>query len=296
MSTDEIEWVVSAHYTRGDLAAIVESALRDRGIDPAHVSVEQLAPLDHFHSFGVAGTQELARAAGITGGDRVLDVGGGIGGPARMLASQTGCVVTVLDLTPEFCRAGEILTAWTHLSDRVSFVCGSALDMPFATASFDAAWTVHAAMNIEEKPRMYAEIHRVLRPGGRFALFDVIAGPNQPVIYPAPWADTSATSFLLPPDELRALIGAAGFRELSWAHGAGLVRRIQRPMQQAADVGSDGINTALLAGAASAGMPQDGEVNINILMGALGPERIHNATRNAQEGRTALAMGVFERV
>lgn len=295
MAEDMTERIVSAHYTRGDLAATVESALRDRGIDPAHVTVEQLAPLDHFHSFGVAGTQELARATGIATADRVLDVGGGIGGPARMLASQTGCSVTVLDLTPEFCQVGEMLTAWTHLSDRVSFVCGSALDMPFADASFDAAWTVHAAMNIESKARVYAEVHRVLRPGGRFALFDVLAGPNPPVLYPAPWADTPATSFLLPPDEMRALAAAAGFRELSWMQGAELVRTIQQPhMEQAS---ASGINTALLTGADRPGRTgAGGEININVLMGALGPERIQNATRNTQEGRTLIAMGVFERV
>lgn len=296
MSGNTTEGAVSAHYTRGDLAATVESALRDRGLDPAHVTVEQLAPLDHFHSFGVAGSQELARAMGIAAGDRVLDVGGGIGGPARMLASQIGCAVTVLDLTPEFCQVGEMLTAWTHLSDRVAFVCGSALAMPFDDASFDAAWTVHAAMNIEDKPRLYAEIRRVLRPGGRFALFDITAGPNPPVLYPAPWADTPATSFLLPPDELRALVAGAGFRELSWAQGAELVRTIrsiQQPLTDAAGV--SGINTALLPGAAG---PQNagGEININVLMGALGPERIQNATRNTQEGRTLIAMGVFERV
>ena len=295
MSGDTTEGMVSDHYTRGDLAAIVESALRGRGIDAAHVTVEQLAPLDHFHSFGIAGSQELARIAGITAADRVLDVGGGIGGPARMLASQIGCHVTVLDLTPEFCQVGEMLTAWTHLSDRVSFVCGSALDMPFAGASFDAAWTVHAAMNIENKSRLYAEIHRVLRPGGRFALFDVTAGPNPPVLYPAPWADTPATSFLLPPDQMRALVAAAGFRELSWVQGAELGRKIQQPMLPTSDGGTSGINTALLTGAAAPGSTS-GEININILMGALGPERIQNATRNTQEGRTVIAMGVFERV
>lgn len=293
MSGDTTEATVSAHYTRGDLAATVESALRDRGIDLAYVTVEQLAPLDHFHSFGAAGTQELARAARITVGDRVLDVGGGIGGPARLLASQVGCAVTVLDLTPEFCQVGAMLTAYTQLSDRVSFVCGSALAMPFANASFDAALTVHAAMNIENKARMYAEVHRVLSPGGRFALFDVIAGPNPLVLYPAPWADTPATSFLLPPDELRALVAAAGFREVSWAQGAELVQRIQQSMMSKADAAASGINTALLTGASA---PGGGEININVLMGALGPERIQNATRNTQEGRTLIAMGVFERV
>jgi SAM-dependent methyltransferase len=280
MSDDATERTVSAYYGRWGLVEAIERALRDAGIDPARVTIEQLAPLDHFHSFGIAGTLELARAAGISDGDRVLDVGGGIGGPARLLASRYGCAVTVLDLTPAFCEAGEALTRWTHLTDRVSFVCASALEMPFADGSFDVAWTQHAAMNIADKPRLYAEIHRVVRPGGRFALFDVMAGPNQPIHFPVPWASDQASSFLLPPDEVRALVTGAGFVERTWLAGPELAKALGQAAPSAAP----------------SGVPTGEQLNLGMLIGSDAAVRFANIARNTQEGRVTLGLGVFERV
>lgn len=279
MADDAIERAVSAHYSGGGLLERVISALRAAGIDPEQVTVEQLAPLDHFHSFGVAGTLEMARVTQIAATDRALDVGGGVGGPARLLAHRIGCAVTVLDLSPDFCALGETLTAWTHLAEKVTFVCGSALEAPFPDASFDVVWTQHASMNIADKPRLYTEVHRVLRPGGRFALFDVLAGPNAPMIFPVPWAEGPETSFLLPPDEIRALVTSAGFRERSWAEGAEVTQRFTQPV-------------------VSAGAPErlDPDLSVNVLMDALGPERVRNVQRNMQAGSITLALGVFERV
>lgn len=276
MSNDETERTVAAHYSRSGLIDIIERGLRDSGVDPAHATVEQLAPLDHFHSFGVAGTRELMRLAGIQRDDRVLDVGGGIGGPARMLASAVGCPVTVLNLSADFCAAGEALTAWTGLADRVTFVQGSALAMPFPDASFDAAWTIHASMSIADKPRLYAEIARVLRPGGRFAFFDTIAGPNPPPLFPLPWADDPSYSFLPSPDELRAQITAAGFAERAWEDGAALVGTLA---------------------AAAPRPPSEGPVppSFATLMGGDTAAKLRNAAQSTQEGRTLLAIGVFER-
>src|SRR5689334_10542988 len=172
---------VSSHYGWPGLMEAIEAEIRRNGIDPAHVTVDQLAPVDNYHAFRLAGTLALAEAAGVTASDRVLDVGGGIGGPARQLATRFGCHVTVLDLTAEYCAVGERLTAWTHLSDRVAFVGASALAMPFADGSFDLVWTQHASMNIPDKDGLYREIARVVRPGGRFGFFDILAGPNQPI-------------------------------------------------------------------------------------------------------------------
>jgi SAM-dependent methyltransferase len=280
MADDTTERAVSAHYGAWSLIEVIEKALRDEGIDPEHATIEQLSVLDHFHSYGVAGTLELERRAGITGGGHMLDVGGGVGGPARTLASRYDCAVTVLDVTPEFCQAGEVLTGWTKLSDHVSFVCGSALDMPFADESFDVVWTIHAAMNIGDKPRLYHEIHRVLRPAGRFALFDTMAGSNHPVYFPVPWADDPAYSFLLPPDEVRALITAAGFVERDWLAGRGLVDLLEQSAPAPA-----------ASGAASTSRPSTA-----LLMGPGADAMIGNAVRNTREGRTTLGLGIFERM
>lgn len=272
MAENTAENLVSAYYSSWNLIGTIERVLRDAGIDPAHVTVEQLAPIDNFHSHGPAGTHELARVAGVTADQRVLDVGGGIGGPARFLATRYGCPVTVLDLTEEFCRTGEALTTWTHLTDRVTFVHGSALDMPFPDASFDLVWTQHASMNIADKSSLYAQIHRVLRPGGRFALFDVMAGPNQPLHFPVPWASDPTFSFLLSPDEVRAAVTAAGFAEHVWISNAELQATLQQPL------------------------PPDGPLNVTLIMGADAPTRMANIMRNMQEGRVTLGMGIFDRI
>ena len=156
--SDELDERVSSHYGWSGLQETIEQEMRRKGVDPEHVTVAQLAPVDNYHWHRLAGTLALARAAEITAADRVLDVGGGIGGPARQLAHRIGCHVTVLDLTAEYCAVGERLTAWTHLADKVSFVHANALDMPFPDASFDVVWTQHASMNISDKAGLYREI------------------------------------------------------------------------------------------------------------------------------------------
>jgi SAM-dependent methyltransferase len=278
MSQEEIDQTISSHYGWSGLMEAIEAELRSHGIDPQQVTVEQLAPVDNYHYYRLAGTLALARAAGITSADHVVDVGGGMGGPARVLATRIGCHVTVLDLTQEYCDVGETLTQWTRLTDKVSFVCGNALALPFADGSFDVVWTQHASMNIPDKPKLYSEVARVVRPGGRFALFDVLAGPNQPIHFPVPWASDQSFSFLLQPEETRALITQAGFHELRWLEGQELEAELERPDPLGEEApASDGLNPALLNG------PD-------------GPRMGPNVPRNMEEGRILFAIGVYERV
>jgi SAM-dependent methyltransferase len=273
-----IDQTISGHYGWGRLMETIEVELRQHGIDPQQVTVDQLAPVDNYHWHRLAGTLALARAAGITGADRVLDVGGGMGGPARVLATRFGCDVTVLDLTQEYCDVGETLTKWTRIGDKVSFVCGNALALPFADGGFDVVWTQHASMNIPDKRQLYSEVARVARPGGRFALFDVLAGPNQPIHFPVPWASDQSFSFLLSPEETRTLITTAGFRELTWLTGDELEAELER-----ADPASE---EALASGG----------LNPGLLNGPDGPRMGANVQRNMEEGRIFFAVGVFERV
>jgi SAM-dependent methyltransferase len=277
MSHEEIDQTISSHYGWSGLMEAIEAELGSHGIDPQQVTVEQLAPVDNYHYYRLAGTLALARAAGITGTDQVLDVGGGMGGPARVLATRIGCHVTVLDLTQEYCAVGETLTQWTRLTDKVSFVCGNALDLPFADGSFDVVWTQHASMNIADKPQLYSEVARVVRPGGHFAFFDVLAGPNQPIHFPVPWASDHSFSFLLPPEETRALTTNAGFRELSWLTGQELDAELEQPDQ------------------ASEGTTVSDGLNPGLLNGPDGPRMGANVQRNMEEGRIIFALGVFER-
>jgi len=201
----------------GQLVGAVAAAFERAGLDPRQLRPVDLAPVDEFHIRGRAATLEIAEALHIGAGSRVIDLGSGLGGPARMLAELTGCTVTGIDLTPEFCEVATALSEWTGLSARTSFHVGDATATDLPDASFDAVLTVHVAMNIADKPALYAEAFRVLRPGGRFIVYDVLQGEGGDVRYPVPWAEDSSTSFLATSDEMRHMLTTAGFDLLSEA-------------------------------------------------------------------------------
>lgn len=186
---------VAGHYGKERLLETILDALRAAGKDPERLAVEDLVPFDQFHLGGRDSTLELLRLSGLAG---------------------AGCSVTVLDLTEEFCRTGATLSERVGLADRVTFRHGSALALPFGDSAFDAAWTQHSSMNIEDKERLYAEIARVVRSGGRLAMHEIMAGPEGPLHFPVPWAPVPAISFLRPPETIRTLVRASGFREHAW--------------------------------------------------------------------------------
>jgi MPBQ/MSBQ methyltransferase len=207
---------VDAQYGRGDVSGRIEAAIRAAGKDPGHLTLDDLAPLDEFHVGGRRASVELAELAAFEPGSRVLDVGAGLGGPARLLAARFGCVVTALEPVEAYCQAAGILNRATGLSDRVAVKRSSAPDLSFGDGEFDGVWTQHASMNIADKSRLYTEIRRVIRLGGTFALHDVDAGPVQPIVFPVPWADDDSMSFLVTPEEKRSLVESAGFSLISW--------------------------------------------------------------------------------
>jgi len=207
---------VTRHYEKADIVAAIERGLRAAGKDPANLEPSDLAAIDEFHARGRAATKELAGRLAADDAMHVLDVGSGLGGPSRLLAAEYGCRVSGIDLTPTYCEAATVLAGWVGLEGLVSYRQGDALDLPFEDNVFDAAWTIHVAMNIADKARLYAEVRRVLRAGGRFAVYDVLQGAGGEVRYPAPWARDPSISFLVTPDELRALLSEAGFEIASW--------------------------------------------------------------------------------
>jgi SAM-dependent methyltransferase len=179
------------------------------------LTVAQLAPLDQFHIRGILATQELADAVGLAPSSRVLDLGSGIGGPARYLAASFGCSVTGLDLSPGFVDAATYLTERCDLSDRVTFQVGDAVHPPFEDGAFDAVFLQHVAMNVADRAALYAEVRRILAPAGRFATYDLVLRDGDPV-YPVPWARDASTSFLLTADETRSALEGAGFQAILW--------------------------------------------------------------------------------
>lgn len=212
---DAVDEVSKFYGGPGGLVAAISSALEAAGVDRTTVRPAELAPVDEFHIRGRAASLEIIEALGLTADSHVLDLGSGLGGPARTLAEVTGCTVTGVDLTPEFCEVASALSEWTGLSDRTRFQVGDATATGLPDAAVDAALTVHVAMNIADKDALYAEAFRVLRPGGRFVVYDVLQGEGGDVLYPVPWANDSSTSFLATPEHMRELLTAAGFEVIS---------------------------------------------------------------------------------
>lgn len=205
------------HYARqGALTGRILSALTAADKDIEALSVEDLAPFDQLHSRGQLATVELAQILSPQVGQRLLDLGCGIGGPARWLAVSCGCEVVGLDLTEAYCRTARDLSARVQLDRFTCFLCADALQLPFAAASFDLVWSQHAAMNIADKATLYREVARVLKPGGRFGLYDIMAGQAGPPHFPVPWASEAAWNHLLAPEGVRAAILATGLRQRHW--------------------------------------------------------------------------------
>ncbi len=264
---------VTQHYSPGNLLERIRDGLQ--AVNLTAPTPKDLAPLDQFHTGGWNATLELAHAAEFKAGDWVLDVGGGMGGPARTIASEIGCKVEVVDLTEEFIHAGEMLTEHTQLTDKVTFKLGSALEMPYADATFDAVITQHAAMNIQDKAGLYREIYRVLKPGGRLALHDIMAGKEQPPSYPLPWARTPEISFLQTPELIRVLLRNIGFVEAHW----------------------DDKTEATLAWFDTLQTPAGGppRLGLHVVLGADVGVVFPNLRRNLEEHRLRVVMAVLKR-
>jgi sarcosine/dimethylglycine N-methyltransferase len=262
---------VRDHYRATGLTGRLKAALAALGPDDQLLTPQQLGTLDQFHTRGLAATAELAGLAGITAGMSVLDVGSGVGGPARFLAETFGCRVTGVDLSEPFVEAARYLTGRTGQSGQVSFETASALALPFDDGHFDAVLLQHVAMNIADRARLYREIRRVLKAGGRFATFDVVLKSGEPH-YPVPWARTAATSFLLTAEATRGAIEPTGFQTLAWQDDT-----------EAAKIWFSQLRAS--------GPPPS--LNLGLVMGPDMAELAANLGRNIMEGRLGVLTAVF---
>jgi ubiquinone/menaquinone biosynthesis C-methylase UbiE len=248
------EQAVAAHYSRSGLEQAILEALAKSGKDVERLQAADLAGADELHLGWRPATVEFAEALGFARGARVLDIGAGIGGPARHFAQARGCHVTGLDLSDDFVQAATGLSRRCGLAESVSFKRGSALAMPFDAAAFDGAYMIHVAMNIEDKAKLFAEARRVLKPGARFGIYDIMRAAPGDIPYPMPWAASTATSFVATPETYKKLLTAAGFTIESERDRSAFVRALGNEMREkAAKEGSAPLNLRIVTGTATPG-------------------------------------------
>lgn len=202
---------IAAHYHHPSLLATIDAGLRSLGVEPGLPTGDDLAPIDEFHTLGRDGTRAALDLLKPEPGTQVLDAGCGLGGPARLLATRYQCTVTGIDATPEYVTTAQELATRMGLSDKCRFTTGNVTRLPYGKGIFDTAITFHVGMNVADRDGFYAEIARVLKPGGRFCVFDVMKGPAEGVPYPMPWSESEKTSHLRTRDESVAHLEKAGF-------------------------------------------------------------------------------------
>ncbi len=203
---------ITRHYGHGALDEAILSALKAAGKDPDKLTLADLAPIDEFHIGGRQATLDLAAQLDLPRGVHVLDIGSGIGGPSRTLAQERGWRIDGIDLTPEYVEVAERMSRRVGLGGAVSYRQASATALPFADATFDGAYMLHVGMNIADKKAAFAEIRRVLKPGGVFAIYDVMRESDGEFTYPVPWSTAAETNFIDTAGCLQAATGRSGLQ------------------------------------------------------------------------------------
>ena len=260
---------LEAHYSARDIETRILAAIRAAGLNPdQRLTPDELGALDHFHTGGIRASRELMELAQIQTEDRVLDIGAGLAGAARLLASVCGCRVDCIEMSPDFCAGAALLNRLTGLEDRIEVHKGSALDLPFPDDSFDVVWMQNVGMNIADKRKLYGEICRVLKPGGRYAFQEMSAGKTATCYFPLPWATEPADSNLVSTEEFQSLLGESGF-----------------VAQLFEDISEAHLNSTTINSAPS-------PLTLNVYVDNLA-QKAGNARRSLEEGQIRFVRGIF---
>jgi len=274
---DEGEFMsaLETHYSASGIGARILQGIRAAGLNPEQrLPPEELGALDHFHTGGLHASRELLEVAQIRSEDRVLDIGAGLAGSARLLVSAVGCYVDCIEMSPDYCAGAVLLNRLTGLDDRIKVQQGSALDLPFPDASFDVVWMQNVGMNIADKHKLYWEIGRVLKAGGRYVFQEMAAGKVSASYYPLPWATDAADNFLVIPEEM-----------CSTLDGCGLI----------AELFEDTSETHLSRTGANATPAASGQLGLAVFVDNLA-QKAGNARRSLEEGQVRLVRGVFRKL
>jgi len=265
--------LVDIYYGIGNIFEKIKTGLRSAGKDIDSLTVDDLLPIDEFHTRGRKATREIAELSNIKASDLVLDVGCGLGGTARYLAQQYKCSVMGIDLTREYISVGTKLTVLVNLDDRVKLRHGSALDIPYEDERFDTVWTQHVQMNVADKKRFYSEIARVLKPGGCFLFHDVFRKGEKSAFYPTPWAEDESMSVLATETEVQVILAEVGLAVDHW------IGKVQESVE---------FFKAVLARIEAKGYPPLG---IHLLLGDNAKDKFRNYTRNLSENLMTVTVG-----
>jgi SAM-dependent methyltransferase len=259
---------IADHWGRGDVYGLIVSALNKMSKPLESLTVEDLAPVDHFHARGFPATVELADRLPLKAGQHIVDIGCGLGGPARYMAKRFQCNVSGVDITEPFVEAANKLTALLGMERQVHIEHGDGQHLPYADSTFDGAFTQHVTMNVADRPAFFAEAYRVLKPGAFFALTEHGLGEKGEPHYPVPWSMDGSGAYLVTPSETRALLQQAGFVDIRMEDtGAKYAAGYKAAIEKA----------------------QKGELpplGVHLLMGEMAPQKTRNALRNIEEGRT----------
>lgn len=261
---------ISRHYARGDLLEAILSGVEKMGKTPATVTIDDLAPVDEFHIGGRVASRDFLDQLSISSGAYVLDVGCGIGGTSRFVATEYGCQVAGVDLTNEYVETGKTLCNWLGLNSKVSLVQGSALELDFPDATFDKAFMLHVGMNIPDKRALATEVWRVLKPGAEFGIYDIMKCGEGAVALPVPWATVPEASWLASPAEYKNALQEAGFEIICERN------RAKFALEFFADV---------KASASAAGGPPP--LGLSVILGAEARIKIQNLVENIARGTVA---------
>lgn len=266
---------IADHYSRPGLYEIILRQFTDQGITT--ITRKDLATVDEFHTRGAVASVELARELNINKNTRVLDLGSGLGGPARMLAEEFGCHVTGIDLTDDFVQTAKSLSKLVGLDHLTEFVQGNAIELPFNNESFDLAWTQHVQMNIEDKEKFYTEIYRVLKPGGKFLYYDYFKTGKGELSYPVPWAEHPAISFLTTKSHVEDILKKIGFHK----------EKIKDHTEEAIGFLSEALTRMQQANLKGPG--------VHLLMGNTAKEKFGNVLNSLKESRLEIHSAVYSK-
>jgi cyclopropane fatty-acyl-phospholipid synthase-like methyltransferase len=268
---------IREHYGRNGLKEAILTALGQNAKHVDSVTRDDLLALDEFHIRGRKATQELAERVGLHGGMKVLDIGCGIGGPARTLAAEFGCHVTGVDIIEEYCETATFLSRHLGLSDKVEFRCADISTLPCDNGDYDVVWSQHVLINVVDKSRLFREIRRVLRPRGIYAFFEICAGSVEPPHFPVPWASDQNIHFSIRSEAMRAAMQET-FREEEWR-----------------DVSAESLDWygKVLSREKTRHATRQPALGLHLLMGQATREKMDNVVRNLEEDRIRVIQGIM---